>query len=444
MRAAPADVDQRRRACGPMVSVFAPDTPWRPGPRIRNDQLVRYAGYAEPGRVLGDRRYVDFTTAVCRLGWRPPTGRTRVRQAAAGGADRRTRGSRCSRCRATSCARCRWSTRSCRGSRRSGLRWHAVPVISNCGCASAASPTRRRRTTACTSARRSARTCSPTTPRTGSRGVIAERLGLDTTSERTLWRDRAVVELNRAVVHSFDAAGVTIKHSVDGFLPATGGGSPAGVHHLGGRAAALRPEWHLAGSRACSSACPDRPALRPVLSVCCATRWWTSTPTGRLGYVGPAAGAPASDEPVRSLPGILLPGMINTHAHSPMTVLRGMGGDLPLMRWLQEIIWPAEAKLTPAGHRGGHAARLGGDAAQRHHDQRRAVLPARPRGACRARRPARRMLLGPAIVDTPGYELARAAGRGQRPHRRRRRCGRTTGSRSATARTRRTRCRRRR
>jgi nitric-oxide synthase len=55
--------------------------------------------------------------------------------------------------------------------------------------------------------------------------VIADRLGLDTASERTLWRDRAAVELNRAVLHSFDAAGVTIKHAVDGFLPTTGGGS---------------------------------------------------------------------------------------------------------------------------------------------------------------------------------------------------------------------------
>ncbi|MGH3758665.1 amidohydrolase family protein [Actinophytocola sp.] len=72
------------------------------------------------------------------------------------------------------------------------------------------------------------------------------------------------------------------------------------------------------------------------------------TPDGRLGYVGPLAGAPASDAPVRSLPGILLPGLINAHAHSPMTVLRGMGGDLPLMRWLTEVVWPAEAKLTPA------------------------------------------------------------------------------------------------
>src|SRR5262245_20653693 len=68
---------------------------------------------------------------------------------------------------------------------------------------------------------------------------------------------------------------------------------------------------------------------------------------GRIGYVGPVADAPEFTGEVRSLPGILLPGMVNTHAHSPMAVLRGMGGDLPLIRWLEEIIWPAESLLTP-------------------------------------------------------------------------------------------------
>ena len=77
------------------------------------------------------------------------------------------------------------------------------------------------------------------------------------------------------------------------------------------------------------------------------------TPDGRLGYVGPAAGAPESAEEVRSLPGILLPGLINTHAHSPMTVLRGMGGDLPLLRWLHEVMWPAEGRLTASDVRAG-------------------------------------------------------------------------------------------
>jgi len=69
---------------------------------------------------------------------------------------------------------------------------------------------------------------------------------------------------------------------------------------------------------------------------------------GRLGYVGPAAKAPPTAAPTRALPGILLPGLVNTHAHSPMTLLRGMGGDLPLLRWLHEVIWPAEARLRPA------------------------------------------------------------------------------------------------
>jgi len=40
--------------------------------------------------------------------------------------------------------------------------------------------------------------------------VVARRLGLDTASERSLWRDQVLVELNIAVLHSFDAAGVTM------------------------------------------------------------------------------------------------------------------------------------------------------------------------------------------------------------------------------------------
>ena len=69
---------------------------------------------------------------------------------------------------------------------------------------------------------------------------------------------------------------------------------------------------------------------------------------GRLGYCGPRAGAPTSDAPVRELPGLLLPGLVNAHCHSPMTVLRGIGGDLPLLRWLYEVIWPAESRLDAA------------------------------------------------------------------------------------------------
>lgn len=75
---------------------------------------------------------------------------------------------------------------------------------------------------------------------------------------------------------------------------------------------------------------------------------------GRIGYAGPRADAPSPNgATVTELSGILLPGLINAHAHSPMTVLRGMGGDLPLLRWLREVIWPAEARMRPADIRAG-------------------------------------------------------------------------------------------
>lgn len=124
--------------------------------------------------------------------------------------------------------------------------------------------------------------------------------------------------------------------------------------------------------------------------------------TGRLGYVGPLASAPAFDGPVRSLPGILLPGMINMHAHSPMTVLRGMGGDLPLIRWLQEIIWPAEAKLTPQDVEAGML--LGSVEMLRNGITTSVEQYFQPDHMIRAMlATGGRMVLGPAIVDTPGH-----------------------------------------
>jgi len=42
----------------------------------------------------------------------------------------------------------------------------------------------------------------------------------------------------------------------------------------------------------------------------------------------------------------VIPGLINMHTHAAMTLFRGFGDDMPLMSWLQEKIWPNEAKLT--------------------------------------------------------------------------------------------------
>ncbi len=42
---------------------------------------------------------------------------------------------------------------------------------------------------------------------------------------------------------------------------------------------------------------------------------------------------------------VLMPGLVNAHTHNPMTLLRGVADDLPLMRWLTEHIWPIEAAV---------------------------------------------------------------------------------------------------
>jgi 5-methylthioadenosine/S-adenosylhomocysteine deaminase len=57
------------------------------------------------------------------------------------------------------------------------------------------------------------------------------------------------------------------------------------------------------------------------------------------------------------LPGhVLIPGLVNAHTHAAMALMRGLADDLPLMRWLQEHIWPAEARhVSPAFVREGTA-----------------------------------------------------------------------------------------
>ena len=55
------------------ITVFAPDRPGAPGPRIHNDQLIRYAGHRTPsGDVRGDGRYAEFTDRAVSLGWQRP------------------------------------------------------------------------------------------------------------------------------------------------------------------------------------------------------------------------------------------------------------------------------------------------------------------------------------------------------------------------------------
>jgi nitric-oxide synthase len=195
----------------PVITVFAPDAPARPGPRILNSQLVRYAGHATEGgaAITGDPASADLTTLARDLGWqggRPP-GRFDVLPliVQAPGA--------CPVLHelppdavlevAIEHPDFSWFADL-------GLRWYAVPVISDMYLEVGG-------------------ICYPAVPfngwymctEIGSRDfgdagrydqlpVIARHMGLRTVSDRTLWKDKALTELNVAVLHSFGAAGVTI------------------------------------------------------------------------------------------------------------------------------------------------------------------------------------------------------------------------------------------
>src|SRR4051794_8057473 len=68
---------------------------------------------------------------------------------------------------------------------------------------------------------------------------------------------------------------------------------------------------------------------------------------GEIRWVGPAGEAPPAGDAERvELPGVLIPGLVNAHSHAPMVLFRGQGEGLPLDRWLSEVMWPREARLT--------------------------------------------------------------------------------------------------
>jgi len=66
---------------------------------------------------------------------------------------------------------------------------------------------------------------------------------------------------------------------------------------------------------------------------------------GTIEAIGPEVAAQPGDETIDAGGALLSPPLVNGHTHAAMTLFRGSGGDLPLMPWLQERIWPVEAKL---------------------------------------------------------------------------------------------------
>lgn len=193
----------------PTITVFAPDRPGAPGPRIHNEQLIRYAGYTRPdGSVTGDPRNVAITAEARRLGWPGGPG-TRFDVLPlvieAGG-----RPPVLAELPAEVVLEVPIEHPAHPWFAGLGLRWHAVPAISGMvleigGVRYPCAPFNGWYMGTEIGARNLA-----DTDRYDMLPAVAAGLGLDTSGEHTLWRDRALVELNVAVLHSFRRAGVTI------------------------------------------------------------------------------------------------------------------------------------------------------------------------------------------------------------------------------------------
>ena len=75
----------------------------------------------------------------------------------------------------------------------------------------------------------------------------------------------------------------------------------------------------------------------------------------RIVYAGKRDEAPTfeAEQVIDGKGALAMPGLCNLHTHTPMTLFRSIGADLPLDRWLQEAIWPLEKFLTDDAVRAG-------------------------------------------------------------------------------------------
>jgi nitric-oxide synthase, bacterial len=196
-----------------VISIFSPPDP-HTGHEIRilNGKLTRYAGYATEGGVVGDPDEVSFTRQCEGLGWKGSGGRFDLlpvvieRRSGWGAAPEHF----LFEWDAGDVLEVPLEHPEYPWFEALGLRWIAVPVIANHvleigGVRYLAAPFNGHYMGTEIGARN-----------LGDEGrynllpVIAERMGLDRADRAQLWKDRALVELNTAVLHSYRKAGVTI------------------------------------------------------------------------------------------------------------------------------------------------------------------------------------------------------------------------------------------
>lgn len=186
----------------PTITVFHPERV-----RIWNEQLVRYAGYDTADGIIGDPASVAFTKTCIDLGWQPKYGRFDVLPLVI-----QVNGTlpRLYDVPPACVLEVPMTHPTNEQFANLGLRWYAVPMISNmkldgAGIEYPAAPFNGWYMGTEIGARNFA-----DVDRYNQLPAVAKLFGLDTSTQTTLWQDRALVELNVAVLHSFKTHGVSI------------------------------------------------------------------------------------------------------------------------------------------------------------------------------------------------------------------------------------------
>jgi nitric-oxide synthase len=193
----------------PIMTIFPPAIPGRAGIRIWNSQLIRYAGYRRAdGSVMGDPLNRPLTDAIRALGWRGGAGTPfDVLPLVIQLPDSSPRLFELPRDAVVEVPLVHpvfdWFATL-------GLKWHAVPALSGMrleigGVNYTAAPFNGWYMGTEIGARNFG-----DTSRYNILPVLAEKMGLDTRLERSLWIDRALLEMNVAVLHSFAMAKVSL------------------------------------------------------------------------------------------------------------------------------------------------------------------------------------------------------------------------------------------
>lgn len=190
------------------ISIFAPDSPRQPGIRLWNPQLIRYAGYRQAnGRILGDPAQIEFTELCQHLGWQGQGTQFDILPLVIQMPGQKPQLFELPK---EAVMEVPITHPDYEWFADLNLKWHALPAVSDWrleigGISYSCAPFSGWYMSAEIGARNFG-----DVQRYNLLPTVAQKMGLNTRSKLSLWQDRALIELNRAVLHSFTKCGVTI------------------------------------------------------------------------------------------------------------------------------------------------------------------------------------------------------------------------------------------